>query len=286
MTRRIVKMAISLVVCLLDGIRRVSGRLTGSRAPGRGIVLYYHSVPDSERRRFARQMDRVARRSRPVALEGMRRMEEGRYVLVTFDDGFECVARNAFPELECRGIPSMVFLPSGCLGRHPDWLEGTGHRDVRERILDAEGIRNLSANPLIAVGSHCRTHRNLTSLEEGEALREIRDSKSELECILGSGVGAISFPFGAYEDRHVAFAIEAGYEACFGISPEPYRGDGRIIGRVRVDPADWPLEFHLKMTGAYRWMAPVSAMKRKWRKAIVGFLPSFSSNVSRDRGVR
>ncbi|MBP2687723.1 MAG: hypothetical protein H6Q81_2628, partial [Deltaproteobacteria bacterium] len=96
MTRRIVKMAISLVVCLLDGIRRVSGRLTGSRAPGRGIVLYYHSVPDSERRRFARQMDRVARRSRPVALEGMRRMEEGRYVLVTFDDGFECVARNAF----------------------------------------------------------------------------------------------------------------------------------------------------------------------------------------------
>lgn len=286
MTLRVVKMTISLFVCFLDCMRNVAGRLTGSHAPGRGVVLYYHSVADSERRRFSRQMDQVARRSRPVSLDGMRRMGEGRYVLVTFDDGFECVARNALPELDRRGIPSMIFLPSGCLGRRPDWLVGTGHGDVRERILEAEAIRDLSANPLIAVGSHCRTHRNLLSLEEGEAHREILDSKAELETLLGSAVGSISFPFGAYEDRHVEFAIEAGYEACFTISPEPYRGDGRVIGRVRVDPEDWPLEFYLKMTGAYRWMAAVSAMKRKWRKAVAGFLPSLSSAISRDRCAR
>jgi peptidoglycan/xylan/chitin deacetylase (PgdA/CDA1 family) len=163
---------------------------------------------------------------------------------------------------------------------------GTGHVDLRERILGAGAVRDLTAKPLIAVGSHCRTHRNLLSLEEGEALREIVESKTELESLLGSGVGSISFPFGAYEDRHVEFAIEAGYEACFGISPEPFRGDGRVIGRVRVDPADWPLEFYLKMTGAYRWMATASAMKRKWRKAIAGFLPSRTSAVSRDRCAR
>jgi peptidoglycan/xylan/chitin deacetylase (PgdA/CDA1 family) len=286
MMLRIVKMAISLVVCLLDSMGNVPGRLAGSRSPGRGVVLYYHSVADSERRRFAWQMDQVARRSHPVSLDGMRRMGEGRYVLVTFDDGFECVARNALPELERRGIPSMMFLPSGCLGRHPDWLEGTGHVDLRERILGAGAVRELTAKPLVAVGSHCRTHRNLLSLDDGEALREIRDSKAELESLLGSAVGSISFPFGAYENRHVAFAIEAGYEACFSISPEPFRGDGRVVGRVRVDPADWPLEFYLKMTGAYRWMAPVSAMKRRLRQSIVGFLHPVSSAVSRDRGVR
>jgi peptidoglycan/xylan/chitin deacetylase (PgdA/CDA1 family) len=286
MTLRVVKMGIGLVLCLLDGMRNALGRMTGSRAPGRGVVLYYHSVSDSERSRFARQMDQVVRRSHPVSLDGMRRMGEGRYVLVTFDDGFECVARNAFPELERRGIPSMIFLPSGCLGRTPDWLMGTGHVDLRERILGAGAVRDLTAKPLVAVGSHCRTHRNLLSLEDGESLREIRDSKTELESLLGSGVESISFPFGAYEDRHVEFAFEAGYEACFSISPEPYRDDERVIGRVRVDPADWPLEFYLKMTGAYRWMAPVSAMKNKWRNTIVGIFPSFSSAVSRDRGVR
>jgi len=270
----------------VDGMRNVLRRLTGSRSPGRGVVLYYHSVGDSERRRFARQMDQVARRSHPVSLGGIQRMGEGRYVMVTFDDGFECAARNAFPELARRGIPSMMFLPSGCLGRHPDWLIGTGHDDYRERILEAEAVRKLSANPLIAFGSHCRTHKNLLSLDEGESLREIRDSKADLERLLGSGVGSISFPFGAYDDRHVELAIEAGYEACFSVSPEPCRGGERVIGRVRVDPADWPLEFHLKMTGAYRWMAPVTAMKRKMRKAIVGSLPSVSSAVPRDRCAR
>lgn len=267
MMSRIVKLAVSLVVCLLDGVRRVLGRLTGCRPTGRGVVLYYHSVGDSERGSFARQMGQVARWSHPVSLDGMRIMGDGRYVMVTIDDGFECAARNAFPELVRRGIPSLMFLPSGCLGRHPDWLFGTGHDDSRERILEAEEVRILSGNPLITFGSHCRTHRNLLSLDDGEALREIRDSKAELERLIGSAVDSISFPFGAYDDRHVEFATEAGYKACFSVSPEPYRPGERVIGRVRADPSDWPLEFHLKLTGAYRWMAPVSSAVSRSRGA-------------------
>jgi len=184
-----------------------------------------------------------------------------------------------------QGIPSMVFLPSGCLGRHPDWLEGTGHRDVRERILDAEGIRNLSANPLIAVGSHCRTHRNLTSLEEGEALREIRDSKSELECILGRGSARSA-------SRSALMKTDTWHSPSSRIRGM-FRHFAGTVPRRRTDHRPCPGRSGRLAAGippeddrAYRWMAPVSAMKRKWRKAIVGFLPSFSSNVSRDRSVR
>jgi len=48
-----------------------------------------------------------------------------------------------------------------------------------------------------------------------------------------------------------------------------YAASGDIKGRVKVEPSDWPLEFHLKLAGAYRWFHAVSSMKKK----ILGDLP-------------
>ncbi len=275
---RFLKLTISMVFHISDRITDLMRRFLGNAADGRCVVLYYHAVADWERKRFARQMDEVLRLARPVNAERIPRMEPGDlHVAVTFDDGFECVARNALPELITRGIPSVLFVPSAFLGGIPEWLRGTPHPDTRERVLSADAIRDLAQNPLVIIGSHCRTHRSLIKMGERDARQEIRESKTELEAMLGSKVRSISFPQGAYDSRHVEVAREAGYERLFSISPELSRGDERVIGRVRVDPGDWPIEFRLKVNGAYRWMAAASAIKRSLHGATCGYLPPASS---------
>ena len=35
-----------------------------------------------------------------------------------------------------------------------------------------------------------------------------------------------------------------------------------VVGRVATDPGDWPIEFRLKLMGAYRWIAFAHAFTR------------------------
>ena len=101
-------------------------------------------------------------------------------------------------------------------------------------------------------------------LDEEESHREIRESRNRLEAILGKEVRTLSFPHGAFDIRHVSMAREAGYERLFSISPKFYRETDVVKGRVKVEPSDWPMEFRLKLAGAYRWFHRISTLKRRW----------------------
>ena len=91
------------------------------------------------------------------------------------------------------------------------------------------------------------------------------NQRNRLENITGKEVKAHSFPYGDYEDRHVAMARKAGYDHVFTVDPTVVTGVGEtfVIGRVQVEPTDWPLEFKLKVLGAYRWHPYVSRLKKR-----------------------
>jgi hypothetical protein len=36
-----------------------------------------------------------------------------------------------------------------------------------------------------------------------------------------------------------------------------------VVGRIEVSPTDWPLEFRLKIRGAYQWLPLAMSAKRK-----------------------
>ena len=62
--------------------------------------------------------------------------------------------------------------------------------------------------------------------------------------------------------------MRAGYSTWFSTCPTPLYGEGAagLLGRVRTDPGDWPLEFELKLAGAYRW-EPYLRRLRTWGSA-------------------
>ena len=108
----------------------------------------------------------------------------GRYCAVTFDDGFVCVRDHALPVLSKRNIPATLFVPSGCLGKQPSWLNEK-HLDYKNVILTQAQLNNLNKK-LISIGSHGRTHKNLLQIATEEAKKEIIQSKKELEDILNA----------------------------------------------------------------------------------------------------
>ena len=261
--KRLVLLFISLAFLPGLWLRRKIGRFFGSRMPGTCVVLYYHMVLPEHRVLFGRQMDILLRLARPVAASHSAPLPTGvHHAAVTFDDGFENVFENALPELQARRIPSTWFIVSGALGKYPHWPTGRWSSAKSEKVLSAEQLRNLPVD-LVAIGSHAVSHRALTKLDEGDAGRELAESRGMLEGILGRSVTLFSFPFGAMNSHLVECCRKSGYERVFSTSPELALSDPYefVTARVPVEPTDWPLEFRLKLLGAYCWLPIAFSLK-------------------------
>ena len=264
---RLVKLSVSILFFGASAVGDAVMALIGRRRPGTGVIVYYHAVPTEHRSRFARQMDLVLRCGKPVSAartEPRRRGE--RYVAITFDDGLESVLKNALPELERRKIPATIFVVVQSLGQSPIWMASDPQATDPEKVISLEQLRNLDSD-LVTIGSHSLTHPRLTELHESEARREIFESRTQLRNILHREITLFSFPYGAFADALVQHCREAGYDRVFTTLPHSAfsKPEQFVSGRIAVEPTDWPLEFHLKILGAYRWLPVAFALKR-WLK--------------------
>jgi peptidoglycan/xylan/chitin deacetylase (PgdA/CDA1 family) len=257
--KRIAIIAVSLGVFTIDRFLQAFRQLTGKKVPKIPVVLAYHSVSKRNRAAFAQQMDKLARCSKPWN-GSVSHLASGRDAFVTFDDGFQSVIDNAIPELAKRKLPAAVFVVAGALGATPSWTDYSGGTDpeLSEPLLTAEQLRKLPSD-LIQIGSHTLTHPMLPLLSEEQARTELAASRTTLEAIIGREVKLFSFPYGSVNPNLVRWCHEEGYEQVFITYPRAtFSGSNGVVARVKVDPDDWPLEFHLKIHGAYRW-------RNRWR---------------------
>jgi peptidoglycan/xylan/chitin deacetylase (PgdA/CDA1 family) len=265
MIKRLFILAVSICFWTVEWLIKGLSTLTGRPLPPRCVVLCYHGVTRDGRRRFARQMDVLTERAKTVPVDVKNKLGAGScHVAVTFDDGFVSVVENALPELALRNIQSALFIPTAYLGQSQGWIDDRRSKDYFEVIVTPEQIRSLNRD-LVSIGSHGITHRNLLSLSEEDARRELEGSKLTLEEITGNTVKLIAFPHGAFDRRLLEMAKEAGYERAFTILPElAFSRPGEYAtGRIDVSPLDWPLEFRLKISGAYRWLPLAFRLKRR-----------------------
>ena len=260
-------MLISVVVFATTSIFEALKRLIGRPVPGIFVVLYYHGIPRAHREGFARQMDMLRSLAKPVRGDFRGPLEDATvHVAVTFDDGFQSVVDNALDALVSRGIHSTHFVPSAVLGKRPPWEMEPGVDDCVEVVVTREQLAALPSD-LVTIGSHARTHPHLPRLDSAEAERELRGSRDELEAVIGRPVELFSFPYGEYSEVLLEQCRRAGYERVFSVSPRLglESPNEYLTGRVSVAPDDSPLEFRLKLLGAYRWRPAASALKRRVR---------------------
>lgn len=234
-------------------------------APKRRLtILYYHAVPAAQARGFARQMETLAKKAVIVDPDHAAPITTDKPVVaITFDDAFRSVAEHALPTLERLGLRTTIFVPTGHMGDHPRWaMESAG--DQAEIVMSEGEIAALDASR-VRIGSHAVSHPRLSQLGLADIDAELLDSRAHLERITGRPVTLLAFPYGDHDERVVRQSAAAGYVHVFTVAPQPIDPAAPAIkrGRTPVSPDDHPLEFALKLRGAYGWMPWASALKRR-----------------------
>lgn len=253
---------------LLEGVvtlRPVVARLK-RRASGASIILAYHNVlPEGEEvsgspgahlrlSDFRWQLDLLEELGTVVPVEHLldpRSPTEGLRVALTFDDAYVGTLEVALPELEARGLPSTVFVPTGLVGRGAFWwdalgisgwegervpleeLRGDGGRirswaesrgivvrpQGRSQVASTEeGILRSQRFSGVTFGVHTVGHPNLTRLSPEEIESELTGARKWLlerslpEC------SWLSYPYGLTSPRVEEVARSLGFPAAVTIT--------------------------------------------------------------------
>lgn len=127
-------------------------------------------------------------------------------VVLSFDDGYAGHYEYVFPLLQKYQMPAVFFV-------FPGKVDG---EIVGRSTLTWDQIKEMSADPLITIGSHSVTHPpDLREFSDADLAYEMTESKRRLEEALGQPVPYFSYPAGHYDERVAQAAADAGYLAAF-----------------------------------------------------------------------
>jgi len=243
-----------LIVSLCVWFFTLGGRFFGS---GR-VILCYHGIVDSKVDAFRSQMMMIA--DRVVALDSTRLGVQAHFslpaIILTFDDAFENLLINVIPVIDNLRIPASIFVVSGCMGNRPAWLKGSGDPDEHKLLMDSEQIRQLAGNPLVTIGTHTHSHPRLAEIDSHAVEAELRGSRKMLELLAGHEVRNLAFPHGSYNQKVSAIAAACGLTRLLTLEEQMVHADQSSgeMGRFKMEPDVWPIEFRLTVDGAYAWL--------------------------------
>jgi len=236
-----------------------------ARLPDHLLVLCYHGVSRDWPQPWAVTPDALEAQVRVLLsrgwtgttfIDGLDHLPGARCFAITFDDAYRSVVELGLPILQRLGVPATVFVPTdfadraalmdfGTLGR---WLGTEWEEELRcmswaeLRLLREAGWE---------IGSHTRSHRHLSTLDDDEITRELSTSKARCEEELDVSAVTLAYPFSDRDWRVVEAARAVGYVAAAADDAEledspdiyewprvsVYRTDSLPKFRLRTSPA-------------------------------------------------
>jgi peptidoglycan/xylan/chitin deacetylase (PgdA/CDA1 family) len=125
-------------------------------------------------------------------------------VKIQFDDGFrglyDCIE-------ELKDIPIEVFLVTDYIGK--------------EGYLSISEIKEL-ATVNVAFSSHSCSHKDLPTCSTTELIYELKESKRQLEELLGHEIKALCYPRGLFSHQVIEAAKAANYKKQYSSLPGSY----------------------------------------------------------------
>jgi len=175
--------------------------------------------------------------------------KQGKVVGITFDDGYQNNLDNALPILLKNGFTATCYAVSSMIGGTNLWDKGK----VEEKTLMTLENWRTWRDAGMDIGSHTRTHADLTAISVDKAKNEITLSKRELEDAIGCEVRHFCYPYGLFTPLHSAMTKESG----FITATTTQRGrvaaidDLYTLRRVLIARSTNAIQFLVKIISAY-----------------------------------
>jgi peptidoglycan/xylan/chitin deacetylase (PgdA/CDA1 family) len=214
-------------------------------------IVYYHRVVDGrkggiiskisvDRRNIEEQLKyysmnfSIIPMDKAVELLKSKERLDRKYLVITFDDGYQDNYQNALPILRKAGFVATVFVTSGKLNQSWRWEKERGRPEAR--VLSEQQIRQLAAAGW-DIGSHTMTHKRLTQESMKVVQAELENSRTALEKIVARPVRSFAYPFGAFNTAVAKAVQSAGYDAAVTTLPgtSDCKGGFYTLPRYRVN---------------------------------------------------
>jgi peptidoglycan/xylan/chitin deacetylase (PgdA/CDA1 family) len=170
-------------------------------------------------------------------------------VALSFDDGMEDNHSVVLPVLREHGLRATIYVTTGLIGKPNPWMAPASGA----RMMTVDELGELAAAGF-EIGAHTVSHPDLSRLGFDECLKEMRESRDELERTLGVEVRTFAYPSCHYGPAAAEAAHSAGFTAavtCQGLgSWKRYE-----LRRSLVSGKDGTASFLVKLTGLYEPLA-------------------------------
>jgi peptidoglycan/xylan/chitin deacetylase (PgdA/CDA1 family) len=236
------------------------------RMLNRGAIILHHRVNDisddrltTNTRAFAGQLlalqryYRVTTSSSIVERVGSRQALDPGTVAIHFDDCYRDVYQEAARLLNAAGMPAAMFIATGFVD--------TDRIFEHDRTKSPHRFENLREDEIgkllqlgFEVGAHTVNHVDLGLIEPAEAMREVVDSKHQLERMSGRDITMFSFPFG--KEINIRPQVReivrgAGFAAMFAASGGFVQRDSDLfdIPRMGANSRYRPIDLLMELEG-------------------------------------
>ncbi|MDL2280928.1 polysaccharide deacetylase family protein [Selenomonadales bacterium OttesenSCG-928-I06] len=141
-------------------------------------------------------------------------------IVITFDDGYEDNYTYAFPILKKYNFKATIFM----VGVNIDANKRLSTQQMKEMV-----------NYGIEFGSHSITHSSLPALNKTELIKEIKNSKKQIEQVIKKEVSLFSYPYGDY-NLNVLESTEFNYKGAVTVLPGPVKSNYDNVFLMRRIP--------------------------------------------------
>ena len=241
-------------------------------------ILAYHSISDDFQDElsispavFFEQMAWIKNRSFNVipldqALEKLNdKSDLRRHLVITFDDGYSTILKNAIPTLEKFQYPATIFMVTGKAGQLSDWH----HLSPSRHLLSRDDLLSLHKEGY-TIGSHSHHHVDLTLLQPAELEEELLTSKRYLENELRIKKIFFSYPYGNFGEREQQALLQ--YQICCACKISKWQNVGYDtnileLNRFEIHRRHTLKQFATICSSRFRWPLILSALEKSIQRA-------------------
>lgn len=182
------------------------------------------------------------------ALQIKKNCTPGKYVIITFDDGYEDNYTLAFPLLKKYGFTAIIFLVAGL--EYNLWDEQSD--EPKLKMLNLQQMLEMIEYG-IEFGSHTLSHADLSKESDEKVKVELANSKKNLEEKLGREISSFAFPYGNCNETVKQVAKETGYKFVYATDRAPVglHEDLLQIRRIGIFPNTTVAGLGRKVKGNY-----------------------------------